>query len=253
MPKRAALLFDQLMVALQKVVDNQGKGELGDSRPFTRSSGPHLHADPSNSQIVPSADEQTVSRERLSAWTPGALDYRALPRRISGSRLSTSKYVRFASDGLAATRTVERTGVLALLLQRGHVLQEKVITTQSHPRSSKPDSTTSRHHASSFSRPATRPRVPRALLPIGAQTNKSPNQGKLGPKSKDDSAFPNESGFIHFSLLPPLTSVSLTRCPTPPPLSIDDRESNGYTSLLCQLFVPLAYNTIGIEISIKRT
>ncbi|XP_011153454.1 uncharacterized protein LOC105191625 isoform X2 [Harpegnathos saltator] len=29
MPKRAALLFDQLMVALQKVVDNQGKGTVG--------------------------------------------------------------------------------------------------------------------------------------------------------------------------------------------------------------------------------
>lgn len=29
MPKRAALLFDQLMVALQKVVDNQGKGSVG--------------------------------------------------------------------------------------------------------------------------------------------------------------------------------------------------------------------------------
>ncbi|KYN45040.1 hypothetical protein ALC56_00514 [Trachymyrmex septentrionalis] len=28
-PKRAALLFDQLMVALQKVVDNQGKGSVG--------------------------------------------------------------------------------------------------------------------------------------------------------------------------------------------------------------------------------
>ncbi|XP_076670922.1 uncharacterized protein LOC143370133 [Andrena cerasifolii] len=63
-PKRAALLFDQLMVALQKVVDNQGKGELGDSRPFTRSSGPHLQADLSNSQIVPSADEQTMDLQR---------------------------------------------------------------------------------------------------------------------------------------------------------------------------------------------
>ncbi|XP_014468053.1 PREDICTED: uncharacterized protein LOC106741010 isoform X2 [Dinoponera quadriceps] len=29
MPKRAALLFDQLMVALQKVVDNQGKSTVG--------------------------------------------------------------------------------------------------------------------------------------------------------------------------------------------------------------------------------
>ncbi|CAD1479368.1 unnamed protein product, partial [Heterotrigona itama] len=46
------------MVALQKVVDNQGRGELGGgSRTFTRSSGSHLPA--GNSQVIPSADEQT--------------------------------------------------------------------------------------------------------------------------------------------------------------------------------------------------
>ncbi|XP_017764793.1 PREDICTED: uncharacterized protein LOC108554134 [Eufriesea mexicana] len=61
MPKRAALLFDQIMVALQKVVDNQGREELGGSRTFTRSSGAHLPS--GNSQIVPSADEQTVKMD----------------------------------------------------------------------------------------------------------------------------------------------------------------------------------------------
>ncbi|KOC62532.1 hypothetical protein WH47_04193 [Habropoda laboriosa] len=61
-PKRAALLFDRLMVALQKVVDNQGRGELSGSRTFTRSSGPHLPA--GNSQIVPSMDEQTMDLQR---------------------------------------------------------------------------------------------------------------------------------------------------------------------------------------------
>ncbi|CAK9828740.1 hypothetical protein ANTRET_LOCUS6207 [Anthophora retusa] len=60
-PKRAALLFDQLMVALQKVVDNQGRGEMGGSRAFARSSGPRLPV--GNSQIVPSADEQTVKMD----------------------------------------------------------------------------------------------------------------------------------------------------------------------------------------------
>ncbi|KOX79319.1 hypothetical protein WN51_09121 [Melipona quadrifasciata] len=62
-PKRAALLFDQLMVALQKVVDNQGRGELGGgSRTFTRSSGSHLSS--GNSQVIPSADEQTMDLQR---------------------------------------------------------------------------------------------------------------------------------------------------------------------------------------------
>ncbi|XP_043252361.1 uncharacterized protein LOC143348172 [Colletes latitarsis] len=60
-PKRAALLLDQLMVALQNVVDNQGRGELSGSRSFSRSSGPHLPA--SDSQIVSSADEETVKMD----------------------------------------------------------------------------------------------------------------------------------------------------------------------------------------------
>ncbi|XP_006621518.1 uncharacterized protein LOC102679964 isoform X2 [Apis dorsata] len=58
-PKRAALLFDRLMVALQKVVDNQNKGELDGSRPFVRS--PHLSIE--NSQIIPSTDEQTMKMD----------------------------------------------------------------------------------------------------------------------------------------------------------------------------------------------
>ncbi|XP_053998922.1 uncharacterized protein LOC128887253 isoform X2 [Hylaeus anthracinus] len=60
-PKRAALLLDRLMVALQKVVDNQDRGELGSVRSFGRSSGPHLPS--SDSQIVPSADEETVKMD----------------------------------------------------------------------------------------------------------------------------------------------------------------------------------------------
>nr|XP_031835452.1 uncharacterized protein LOC116428219 [Nomia melanderi] len=60
-PKRAALLFDQLMVALQKVVDNQNRGELGGSRTFTRSSGSHMPA--GETQIVPSGDDQTVKMD----------------------------------------------------------------------------------------------------------------------------------------------------------------------------------------------
>lgn len=62
MPKRAALLFDRLMVALQKVVDNQNKGELDGSRPFARS--PHLPIE--NSQIIPSTDEQQTIKVSLS-------------------------------------------------------------------------------------------------------------------------------------------------------------------------------------------
>lgn len=60
-PKRAALLFDRLMVALQKVVDNQNKGELDGSRPFARS--PHLPIE--NSQIIPSTDEQQTIKMDL--------------------------------------------------------------------------------------------------------------------------------------------------------------------------------------------
>lgn len=57
MPKRAALLFDQLMIALQKVVDNQGRADIGSAKALTRSAPPIQVA---NSQIVPSTDEQTV-------------------------------------------------------------------------------------------------------------------------------------------------------------------------------------------------
>ena len=55
MPKRAALLFDQLMVALQKVVDNQGKGSIG-SRGISKPPAPRFL---SNSEI-PASDDQTV-------------------------------------------------------------------------------------------------------------------------------------------------------------------------------------------------
>ncbi|XP_003399426.1 uncharacterized protein LOC126917159 isoform X3 [Bombus affinis] len=60
-PKRAALLFDQLMVALQKVVDNQNRGELG-GRTLPGPSGPHLPV--GNSQKIPSTDEQTMDLQR---------------------------------------------------------------------------------------------------------------------------------------------------------------------------------------------
>ncbi|KAL6427388.1 hypothetical protein ACFW04_008732 [Cataglyphis niger] len=58
-PKRAALLFDQLMVALQKVVDNQGKGAIG-SRGVSKSSAPRFIA---NSEI-PGTDDQTMDLQR---------------------------------------------------------------------------------------------------------------------------------------------------------------------------------------------
>ena len=66
-PKRAALLFDQLMVALQKVVDNQGKGSVGSktsvgSKDLIGSTGiskPPAHH--FNSKIVPMVDDQTVT------------------------------------------------------------------------------------------------------------------------------------------------------------------------------------------------
>ncbi|KAK2581835.1 hypothetical protein KPH14_002301 [Odynerus spinipes] len=59
-PKRAALLFDQLMIALQKVVDNQGRGDVGSGRALTRSAPPNPAP---NSQMIPS-DEQTMDLKR---------------------------------------------------------------------------------------------------------------------------------------------------------------------------------------------
>lgn len=59
-PKRAALLFDQLMVALQKVVDNQGKGAIG-SRGISKSSAPRFIANPE----IPGTDDQTVANSVL--------------------------------------------------------------------------------------------------------------------------------------------------------------------------------------------
>ncbi|XP_018341542.1 PREDICTED: uncharacterized protein LOC108748054 [Trachymyrmex septentrionalis] len=69
-PKRAALLFDQLMVALQKVVDNQGKGSVGSktsvgSKDLIGSTGiskPPAHH--FNSKIVPMVDDQTMDLQR---------------------------------------------------------------------------------------------------------------------------------------------------------------------------------------------
>ncbi|CAL1688265.1 unnamed protein product [Lasius platythorax] len=58
-PKRAALLLDQLMVALQKVVDNPGKGVIG-SRGISKSSTPRFIA---NSEI-PGTDDQTMDLQR---------------------------------------------------------------------------------------------------------------------------------------------------------------------------------------------
>lgn len=55
-PKRAALLFDQLMVALQKVVDNQDKGVIG-SRGISKSSAPRFIA----KSEIPRTDDQTVA------------------------------------------------------------------------------------------------------------------------------------------------------------------------------------------------
>lgn len=60
-PKRAALLFDQLMVALQKVVDNQGKGSIG-SKGISKLPVHRFQA--ANSEIVPVADEQTMDLQR---------------------------------------------------------------------------------------------------------------------------------------------------------------------------------------------
>lgn len=63
MPKRAALLFDQLMVALQKVVNNQGKGSVG-GKGINKSV---VHRFPAaNSEIVPVADDQMVANSVLT-------------------------------------------------------------------------------------------------------------------------------------------------------------------------------------------
>ncbi|XP_011632145.1 uncharacterized protein LOC105423891 [Pogonomyrmex barbatus] len=61
-PKRAALLFDQLLVALQKVVDNQEKGAVG-SRGIGKSSVSH-HFPGANSEIVPVVHDQTMDLQR---------------------------------------------------------------------------------------------------------------------------------------------------------------------------------------------
>lgn len=65
MPKRAALLFDQLMVALQKVVnqDSVGKGSIG-GKGISKSV---VHRFPAgNSEFVPMADDQMVANSVLT-------------------------------------------------------------------------------------------------------------------------------------------------------------------------------------------
>lgn len=112
------------MVALQKVVDNQNKGELDGSRPFARS--PHLPIE--NSQIIPSTDEQQTIKVSLS--------------RLLGAKLYIySKFDQsflFCTDGSSATRSSERACLLALLFQCCDVFQEKVIISQRN-QPSKPD------------------------------------------------------------------------------------------------------------------
>ncbi|XP_014598672.1 PREDICTED: uncharacterized protein LOC106784069 [Polistes canadensis] len=58
-PKRAALLFDQLMIALQKVVDNQGRQNIGNSKSLPRA----VPLQVGNSQIE-SSDEQMMDLKR---------------------------------------------------------------------------------------------------------------------------------------------------------------------------------------------
>ncbi|XP_011874974.1 PREDICTED: uncharacterized protein LOC105565959 [Vollenhovia emeryi] len=57
-PKRAALLFDQLMVALQKAVSNPGKGSVG-GKGISKSVAHRFPA--ANSEFVPVADDQMVA------------------------------------------------------------------------------------------------------------------------------------------------------------------------------------------------
>ncbi|KAL0109726.1 hypothetical protein PUN28_014628 [Cardiocondyla obscurior] len=60
-PKRAALLFDQLMVALQKVVNHQGKDSTG-GKGIRKSLVHRLPA--ANSEILPVADDQMMDLQR---------------------------------------------------------------------------------------------------------------------------------------------------------------------------------------------
>ncbi|KAI4479908.1 hypothetical protein M0804_010647 [Polistes exclamans] len=59
-PKRAALLFDQLMIALQKVVDNQGRENIGNSKSLPRA----VPLQVGNSEIQ-SSDEQMVMKKTI--------------------------------------------------------------------------------------------------------------------------------------------------------------------------------------------
>jgi len=63
MPKRAALLFDRLLVALQKIVDNQEK-DLIESKSISKSLVHRFQA--ANSERVPVADDQMVVNSVLT-------------------------------------------------------------------------------------------------------------------------------------------------------------------------------------------
>jgi len=63
MPKRAALLFDRLLVALQKIVDNQEK-DLIESKSTSKSLVHRFQA--ANSERVPGANDQTVVNSVLT-------------------------------------------------------------------------------------------------------------------------------------------------------------------------------------------
>jgi len=63
MPKRAALLFDRLLVALQKIVDNQEK-DLIESKSISKSLVHRFQA--ANSERVPVADNQMVMNSVLT-------------------------------------------------------------------------------------------------------------------------------------------------------------------------------------------
>lgn len=61
MPKRAALLLDRLLVALQKAVDNEELGKGGASRPYVRPL--QDYPDISDSPRMHLSDEKTVMFE----------------------------------------------------------------------------------------------------------------------------------------------------------------------------------------------
>lgn len=106
------MLFDQLMVALQKVVDNQAKSAVG--RGVSRSAAPVLSASP---EIVSATEDHAVSILKI------------VGKAIVLYLVVSAFILFFFSDGFATTWTIQRTSLLALLLQRCYVLQKEVIMT----------------------------------------------------------------------------------------------------------------------------